>query len=225
MLKKTLLLLFTFSIGLQAQQSDFNTIGFTKADSIAAQYKGEDLYNLPILALKLTSSLETEVEKFRSIYFWVCHNIKGDPTLMHNNEFEHQRLKGNPSAIQRWQKGYKRKIFKILREEKVTLCTGYAYLLQELSNLAGLECVIVQGYGKTKKIALDEMEIPNHSWNAVQLDGTWYLCDPTWSSGILDIEKNRFQHKFDEQFFLTEPTQFAKDHRPVDNKWSLLPQN
>ena len=74
-LQLILLFLFFLEIPLHAQISDFTHANFKKADSIALANSDEDLYNLPLLAHKLTSNLDTEAEQFRAIYFWVCHNI------------------------------------------------------------------------------------------------------------------------------------------------------
>jgi len=217
-----LLLFFTCTQCLFAQRSDFNEIDFQKADKIAQRYTGEELYNLPVLALRLTAQLDTDAERFRAIYYWISHNIRGDYMIMTTNEQTHKKLNNNPSALLQWNKHYKKEVFTMLREDKKTLCTGYAYLLKELANLAGLECEIVHGYGKMNLIKSNSTTIPNHSWNAVKLDGKWYLCDVTWSSGIIDMETYRFEFSYEDSFFLMDPTAFAKTHKPLEKKWALL---
>lgn len=47
-----------------------------------------------------------------------------------------------------------------------TVCAGYSALFIAMCNAAGLECTAV--YNDT------------HIWNAVNLNGQWYLIDPTW---------------------------------------------
>ncbi|WP_432411855.1 transglutaminase domain-containing protein [Rasiella sp. SM2506] len=220
-----ILFFFIFTQFLHAQQSDFNKIDFQKADKIAERYKGEELFNLPILALRLTAQLDTEAERFRALYYWVTHNIRGDYTLMKINEQTRRKLNNNPSALHQWNKRYKKTIFTTLREEKKTLCTGYAYLLKELANLAGLECEIIHGYGKSDLLKFEITAIPNHSWNVIKIDGTWYLCDATWSSGFINMETYRFEFKYNDSFFLMEPLEFAKTHKPVDKQWTLLQGN
>ena len=75
-MKKILFIwLFAFVWQIQAQQSDFDTIDFERADLIALSYKGEELNNLPVLAYNLTHKLNSDVERFRAIYTWVCQNI------------------------------------------------------------------------------------------------------------------------------------------------------
>lgn len=220
-----LLVFFTFTLCLHAQRNDFNEINFQKADRIADRYKGEELTNLPVLALRLTAQLETDVERFRAIYIWVTHNVRGDYHLTSTNSHMHRKLKNNPEELHQWNKQFKKEIFQQLKDEKKTLCTGYAYLIKELANLAGLECEIVHGYGQVKNIKFDNMEFPNHSWNAIKLNNKWYLCDATWSSGIIDMSNYSFEFSYEDSFFLMEPSIFAKSHRPIDAQWSLFNEN
>ncbi len=218
MKKIFLLLFFTFSLLLHAQRSDFKDIDFQKADKIAKRHKGEELFNLPILVLRLTAQLDTDVERFRAIYYWVTHNISGDYNLMTTNEQTHKKLHNNPSALHQWSTQYRKEIFTILRKEKKTLCTGYAYLIKELANLAGLECEIIHGFGNMNPLKFETTAIPNHSWNAIKLDGNWYVCDATWSSGIINMETYRFEFNYDDSFFLMAPLEFAKTHIPFTKK-------
>lgn len=217
-----LLLFFIFTLLSHAQRSDLNEINFQKADAIAERFKGEELFNLPVLALRLTAQLHTEAERFRAIYYWVTHNISGDYALLTNNEQTRRKLLNNPSALHQWNKKHRKDIFTTLRQEKKTLCTGYAYLVKELANLVGLECEMVHGYGKMNTLKFNSTDIPNHTWNVIKLDNTWYVCDATWSSGIINMETYRFEFKYDDAFFLMEPAEFAKTHTPIDTQWTLL---
>ncbi len=222
MIRFILLLSFVFILPLHAQQSDFNDIDFTKAERIARQYKGEDLTNLPLLAHRLTGQLATDAERFRAIYYWVSHNIRGEYDMMEKNNRARRKLKDDPKALQQWNQQFKKKVFKKLLKDKETLCTGYAYLIQELSRLAGIESEIIHGYDLTNGTKPIKMNIPNHSWNAVRLNNKWYLCDATWSAGYTDMSTFLFEYEFDNSFFLMEPKRFSKTHQPVDEKWTLL---
>lgn len=217
--------LFTFILPLHAQRADFSEISFQKADHIASLYKGEDLSNLPALTYKLTSQLETDVERFRAIYYWVTHNIAGEYGLMTENDRKRRKLQHDPEALEIWHKQFKKEVFSKLLRDKETLCTGYAYVIKLLANLAGIECEIINGYGVYKGVKSNDLGIPNHSWNAVQLNGKWYLCDATWASGFTDTSTYLFEFDYDDSFFLMEPAQFSKSHQPLDKKWTLVPNN
>ncbi|WP_378177918.1 transglutaminase domain-containing protein [Aquimarina sp. SS2-1] len=213
-----LLVIITHSIF--AQVSDFASIDFTKADNIAGVHKGASLENLPLLAHQLTHKLPTEVEKFRAIYLWVCQNIKGDNHQFTKVSRQRQKLQHDSVSFRRWNHEYKKVVFKKLLTRKKTMCTGYAYLIKELCYLANINCVIVDGYGRSVESNVKELKIANHSWNAVRLNNKWYLCDATWSSGYLN-EYNSFVKAYNDGYFLTEPNLFGKNHFPLEEKWLL----
>ena len=214
-----------FVCQLQAQNRDFEHIDFKKADSIALLYNGESLKNLPQLSQKLTTNLSTDVERFRAIYRWVCANIKNDYSLYLRNKGQRQRFKDDSLKFATWNNTFRKKLFKKLVKKKRTICTGYAYLVKALAEFANLECEIVQGYGRVSTTDVENLNLPNHSWNAVKLSGKWYLCDPTWASGIPNPETNRFTFQYNDGFFLPNPELFAINHFPVEGKWWLLEKN
>lgn len=215
-------ILIVFTLQSNAQLSDFKAVTFHKADSTAFAHKNESLDNLPELSYKLTSGLKTEVERFRSIYMWVCSNIANDYQLYLKNNRKRQRFKTDSLQLEEWNNQFKKQSFKRLLKRKRTICTGYAYLVKELASLANLQCEIVQGYGRTSMTEIDKLDIPNHTWNAVYLDGKWYLSDATWASGIPHPETNRFIFQYNNGFFFPTPELFAINHYPVDTKWLLL---
>lgn len=214
-------LIGTFSFG---QRSDFDSVNFAKADSIAAKYKGASLENLPVLVHNLTTDLTTDVEKFRAIYTWVCTNIENDYGAFQKTIKKRKKLLENPEALADWNNSFTPKVFKKLIEQRKTACTGYAFLVREMANLTDLKCEIVNGYGRTPTLILDDKSIPNHSWNTIELNGKWYLCDPTWSAGkiILDEGGARFQPDYFDGYFLADPRLFIKNHYPLKISASLL---
>ena len=220
-----LLLLFLSLCRLNAQIADFDHIDFKKADSIALSLKGENLTNLPELSFKLTSTLNTDVEKFRAIYKWVCDNIANDYNLYLQNDRQRQRFKDDSLKLDAWNTKFRTKLFSRLLKKKRTICTGYAYLVKTLADFANLECEIVQGFGRVSTTNIETLDLPNHSWNAVKLNSKWYLCDPTWASGIPNPKTNRFYFHYNDGFFLANPKLFAVNHFPVDERWWLLDDN
>jgi len=60
----------------------------------------------------------------------------------------------------------------------VTVCQGYALLMQAMLEEAGIPSVVVEGRaGGTL-----------HAWNMVQVDGLWYHVDATWNDPTPDRE-------------------------------------
>lgn len=52
------------------------------------------------------------------------------------------------------------------------VCLGYAETFRLLMDMAGIECITVDGASFHNR--------ENHAWNMVRLDGAWYCVDPTW---------------------------------------------
>ncbi|QHI38250.1 hypothetical protein IMCC3317_36390 [Kordia antarctica] len=214
--------LFIFVFQIHAQASDFPTISFEKADKIALEYKNENLSNLPELSYKLTSDLTTDVERFRAIFKWVCSSVSNDYKLYSRNMRKRQRYKNDSLKLSDWNEKFQKIAFRKLLKDRKTICTGYAYLIKELANLANIECEIVHGFARTSTMNIEKLDTPNHSWNAVKLNGNWYLCDPTWASGIPNPTSYLFEFQFNDGFFLSDPKIFSINHFPAEEKWFLL---
>ncbi|MEM6806258.1 MAG: transglutaminase domain-containing protein [Bacteroidota bacterium] len=224
---KYLILLLPFLLlqNLSAQLSDFGSPDFSKADSIAARYEGEGLENLPLLAHYLTSPLDTELEKFRAIYTWVCLNIENDYAAFGRNKKMREKYRANEEELAKWDAEFRVGVFRKLLKKKQTVCTGFAYLLKELALMSDINCKIINGYGRTVEANVGEASQPNHSWNAVQLEGRWYLCDPTWSSGYTLLPAYTYVKEYCEGYFLAEPALFARNHYPLDKQWLLMEES
>ena len=217
-------LLFLFVKTCFAQQSDFKNIDFTKADNRAKIIKSKKLLKLNELTFKLTENLETDVEKFRAIYVWICSNIANDYRLYALNDRKRNRFEKDSIRLNKWNSRFKKLLFKKLLKKKRTICTGYAYLLKEMANIAGIEAKIVNGFGRTGAIDLEKINA-NHTWNVVKLNEKWYLCDPTWSAGISYPDEGKFVFQLNDGYFLTDPALFIKNHFPVDVSYTLLENN
>lgn len=205
-----------------AQPYDFIETDFTKADSVAELYPRHSLKNLVLLTANLTRPFDSDVEKFRAIYKWVCNNIDSDYELSARNQENRRRFINDPEQLRNWNNtARKQSIDNLLRHYR-TVCTGYAYLLREMCSLAGIECVAVDGYGRTIYSNLDTPGIANHSWNAVRLNGKWYLCDATWAAGAYHPDASAFIREYDDAYFLTQPELFIAKHYPLDIEWALF---
>jgi hypothetical protein len=205
---------------IYAQISDFSSVSFAKADSIAESLYNHSLKDLDLLSHKLTDGLHTDVEKFRAIYRWVCANIAYDYTSFARNKKQRGKIT-DPVALAAWNKQIRITIYRNLLDHRKTVCTGYAFLLKALANHAGLQCEIVDGYGRNSQANIRGLAQANHSWNAVRLRGKWYLCDPTWSSGVFDTRQFTFVKRYDDSYFLAAPSSFIYDHYPLDTAWML----
>lgn len=202
-----------------AQISDFKTTDFTVADNIAKLNYGHELDNMPALAHKLTHKLDSDVEKFRAIYIWVCENISVDSNQGNKVLNKRRKLKSDSTAYKSWNDNYLNNTFKRLQKQKKAVCTGFAYLIKELCFLVNIDCEIINGFARTATTNSESLELANHSWNAVKLNNKWYLADAIWACGYVD--NGRFIRDYNDGYFLADPVLFAKSHYPLKKEWLL----
>lgn len=181
------------------QNQEFTAID-DKARSI--QYRGNSVKELANI---LSSYASSEPEKARIIYTWITHNISYDVVALQNL--------------------FDRNIYPDIKVETVltsrsTICSGYANLYQQLAQYMGLKSVIVIGYAKGIDYAVGKDDQINHGWNAVKIDGDWYLIDTTWGSGT--VNDNIFKAQFNPYYFATKPEEFIYSHFPENIQWQLL---
>jgi hypothetical protein len=96
------------------------------------------------------------------------------------------------------------------------VCAGYAQLLAAMGLAAGEEIVVVVGDARTES---SDLTGEGHAWNAAQIDGAWYLIDPTWDSG--HIEGQEFVKAYTTSNLFTPPTVFSVTHFPDETRWQL----
>ena len=160
----------------------YHPADLTKVDSYVA---GVGFYPASELAQKLTKPFHTELEKVRAIYRWITLNISYDHEGLSNNTYV-----AEPEQV---------------LKKKATTCAGYTKLFGDLCSFANIQCVNIFGWAYVDKTWKNP-----HEWNAVQIDGKWYLVDATWG-------------RTSEKYFLPPPEQFIRDHFCTERKWNLLP--
>ncbi len=169
-----------------------------------------------LLALYLTSHDSTELQKVKSIFYWITANIDyRTANVRRRNTYVEPEDTG---AI----KPLDERVALAVLHNRAGVCDGYARLFKTLCHYAGLEAEVVMGYGKTQPFRRNQRFNANHSWNAVRIDSTWHLLDVTWASGYLNYQGTEFIRHLDEQYFLSPPAEFIREHYPNDLRWSLL---
>ncbi|MBF2056476.1 MAG: transglutaminase [Cyanobacterium sp. T60_A2020_053] len=172
--------------------------------ALSVQYSGTSVKELADILSQLAT---TEEEKARIIYRWITHNIAYDVVSL--NRFTNENIYPNVTAEN-------------VLVTRQTICSGYANLYQKLANNMGLKSLIVVGYAKgSTDFVVGDDNTANHAWNGVKINGNWYLVDTTWGAGI--VNDNRFERRFNNFYFATNPQHFIYTHFPEDGRWQLLP--
>lgn len=173
-------------------------------DEHALHAPAEAESSLEDLARYLAGPAGSDEERARAIYRWITANVEYD-------------VEGSRAGARRGRTPEE------VLEERRGVCSEYSALFSRLSELSGLEAVVIGGYGKGYGYSVGS-KIPkssNHAWNAVKIDGQWQLVDSTWGAGHLDPEEG-FVQRFEEFYFLTPPEDLVWTHLPEDPSWQLL---
>ncbi len=160
--------------------------------------------SVTVLASYLTESAKNDREKARAIYRWIAANIGYNVQVF---------FKGGVAATA---------VDDVLKSGK-SVCFGYSNLFLALAEEAGLQAVSITGYGKGYGYRPgDNFSGPSsHAWNAVMINGSWYLVDCTWGAGYVG-GNGEYVEDFDDHYFMTPPDQFIYEHYPDDSYWQLL---
>ncbi len=156
------------------------------------------------LTIALVNRWQEDMEKMRSIYRFVITQIAYD--------------------VEAYQPGVRRINHSnedIIRRRKA-VCWGYAELIREMCAYADIPCQTITGYVRETQMPRRSYEKANHAWNAVRLDGQWYLLDATWGNALLHGD-NSFSLQFGANYFLSAPDIFIRSHYPLMTMWQLLP--
>jgi transglutaminase/protease-like cytokinesis protein 3 len=177
-----------------------------------------------LLSQQLTAQCSTDLEKVRAIFRWITDNIAyrtNEPI----NRKKKSRIKEDEveeADDTTLLKPLDERVSETVLANKVAVCDGYARLFKTLCKYAGLRAEVITGYGKTEPHKLHQRFRNNHSWNAVMIDSVWQLLDVTWAAGYITWQGDRFIRQLDEQYFLSPPEVFVREHYPDDLRWTLV---
>lgn len=94
----------------------------------------------------------TEYEKVKTIYDYVCNNVRYAKDTTQNAVYTSWSALFNKEAV----------------------CQGYAQLMYRMLKEVGISCRVIPGYGKKADV--------KHGWNIVKIGDYYYNIDATWDS-------------------------------------------
>ncbi len=173
-------------------------------DSYALQAPAVAERNLDELAAYLKKGAQSSEDRTRIVYRWITDRIAYDTQAFFSGTFPDQSAEA-------------------VLARRTAVCAGYSNLFEALAKRVGLDVAVVGGQIRHDPQDPDDQE-RGHAWNAVKLQGRWYLLDSTWGSGVVDYKTRRFSRRFNPYYFLVPPEQLIFSHIPDDKSWQLLPQ-
>ncbi|CAF3584585.1 unnamed protein product [Adineta steineri] len=190
---------FNISFIRQRQQA-LNNNSYRKT---IESWKPNSLQEL-VQMIKSLSNGKSRIDQHWIIFYWVACNIEYDTVALFTKNYANQSAEG----VFRTKKG---------------VCAGYGNIYKYLCDQLQMPCERVSGY--SKGYGFDDREgaptEPDHAWNAVEIDGHWYLVESTWGAGKLNDNK-AFERELDSYYFLPRPNEMIYHHLPKDEKWQLL---
>ncbi|XP_078701917.1 kyphoscoliosis peptidase-like [Branchiostoma floridae x Branchiostoma belcheri] len=179
---------------------------FKELDDYAKQTPEHAEASMRSLVDYLIRPTKTPLETIRVLFMWMATHVKYDVSGYVTGTTYGD---SSPEAVFR---------------TRAAVCQGYADLFAELCRLADIPCKTISGKAKgiNYVVGAKFREASNHAWNAVQINGFWYLLDCTWAAGHSDISSKTFVFSYTEHYFLTDPEFLVADHLPLDDSWQLL---
>jgi len=200
---KKLALLLLFAVSSQGVlHAQIETYSKSEITQRTQQIPADATRSVGTLAAALTSGLAGDEAKAFAIYSWVAHNLTYDKLAA---EYVTTYASDDEVAIEALTK-------------RKGVCSHYAHLFDALAEAAGIPSLVVSGYVRSER---EISKIP-HAWNALKIDGDWYLFDPTWGSGYFNRSTKLYHQEFSEKFFKVPPSQMIKTHMPFDPLMQML---
>lgn len=202
---------------------------FAAVDSFARKVKYKN--DLTNMTNELTNRYPDQLQKARAIFRWITENIAYDYKYVNkytkrNKEPKAYKCKGDEDCEAKriaWEIKY---IDNVLKKNKA-ICQGYSMLFKKMCDIAGIQSEIVPGYVRTEYYQVGSAGSMDHSWNVILIDSAYYLLDPTWAAGACTKNEEgkllSYIKEFDEYYWMTPPSDFARNHFPVTGKWALIP--
>ena len=178
--------------------------GYDK-DKNAQYYSIEEYENIRrvidniIRMIKLPKADDPNRDKliFAQIYKTLGKNIRYDHYAVSDEGKKDERLSCNCRNLKNGLLGVNRNN----KKDLLTVCAGYATILQNVCACFGIKCdyisssskeveepgvTVLYGLRKYENGTSDPM---GHGYNAVYLDGKSYLCDLTWDADLMKLDK------------------------------------
>jgi hypothetical protein len=190
-----------------------NLSSLKKLDQRVFSIASTEKKNIYTLSKALTNGLQTDLEKIYVIHKWVTNNISYDTKSYFAKDVKNTTLYGyNTSDL-----GHANAAL----EKRLAVCDGYSELVLQLGLAANLSVEKITGYVNDSYFG-NKKEDRYHAWNAVKIDGAWYLMDATWDAGSVGEDELFRRNSGEYKFFLIDPNLFKETHTPELKRWLLL---
>jgi hypothetical protein len=155
---------------------------------------------LPEVTAALVAGVSDQYLKVKIIHDWICDNIAYDTEMYLSGRIVNQDY----AAVLR---------------KKTGVCSGYAGVFNEMCRLANIQSIGIQGYSKGFGYRGSIDRDTDHEWNAVKINGKWYLVDVTWDAGYVD--KKTFVKSYSTSYLFQDSRPFLYSHLPAKDQYQF----
>ena len=197
----------------------YNILFFLFSSFIVAQTPV--LEEIRTVAENIKKQHKTKDAQAKAAFTYVAQQIRYDL-----KEYEHINFSGtieyeSEADLQKALREIDLKIIARTWKQKASVCEGYALLYKEFCRFLNIECVVVRGFTKTQPKEIgSNRTVPDHTWNAININGKWKLVDTTWASGY--VTNMGWIKAFNPDFYNMDPKRAILTHFPEKPKWQLL---
>lgn len=146
---------------------------------------------LPQLVAFLANGAQSDFAKVKIFHDWICDNIAYDSEMYFSGRI------------------YMQDYASVIKKRKA-VCAGYAACINAMCSLAGIKSKTISGFSKGAGFSGKIGQYPDHDWNAVKINGRWYLLDATWDAGYLDYKT--FVKRYSTQYLFWDARTFLYSH-------------
>jgi transglutaminase-like putative cysteine protease len=183
-------------------------VHFSAIDAYAQSLPFYGERDLQRITDSLTNRYPTDLKKGRAVFAWITGHIAYD--CGSENRLEAEPAETHPLYYTQQQVG------NILRTRR-TRCDGYSFLFKVMCRLAGVYATVQEGYARFAGGRVNAATVePNHAWNAVCYDGTWYETDLTAAAG--QCGGGQFYPMRREAFFQMDESLLKRLYIPIDDQ-------
>ena len=176
-------------VGEQGERFRFLTVMFTNFDREDLRKHSEALAKARQIVAEIPDGLD-EAGRAKYLYRYLCTHVAYNNVDYYEDES--------------WNALYDALV------KEYAVCSGYAEGLYCLFDLAGIDCILVDG------TVITEKTVAGHAWNLAKLDGSWYLFDATWDH-VDSIRQPVYLPRF---FGVSQELAEYYGHRVLDPFWA-----
>lgn len=174
------------------------------------------------LAKAIKQDFNSKEAQAMALYCWLTQHIRYDLEAFYNPKrkskisFQYRTLEEKNRKI----KAFKDNIVRKTLSSRKAVCEGYAQTFSSICNILNIENEVINGYVRSSISDIGKpLQNPNHSWNAIKLNGNWFYIDTTWGAGY---EFNgRWVRKFNSYYYNIPKHSYFKTHLPEKSIWRL----